>query len=45
MSVQEIERRIDELQKLYASLSDPAEKADVLDDLVFYRQLLREATA
>lgn len=45
MSVQEIQRHIDYLQRLYAELADPAEKADVLDDLVFYRQLLREATA
>lgn len=42
MTAVEIQRHIDYLQRLYAELVDPAEKADVLDDLIFYRQLLRE---
>jgi|GEM_PF-5444288 hypothetical protein len=45
MTVLEIQRHIDYLQRLYAELADPMEKAAVLDDLIFYRQLLREATA
>lgn len=43
MSVQEIQQHIDYLARLYVELTDPAAKEDVLDDIVFYRQLLREA--
>jgi len=45
MTAVEIQRHIDYLHRLYAELADPVAKEDVLDDLIFYRQLLREATA
>jgi len=45
MTAVEIQRHIDYLQWLFAELADPAEKADVLDDLVFYRMKKARAEA
>lgn len=42
MTVQEIRSRIGELQKQLAEVTDPETRADLLDELTFLNQLLRE---
>lgn len=42
MTVEEIRSRIGELQKQLAEVTDPETRADLLDELTFLNQLLRE---